>query len=77
MALSNQTPATRPLCSLDGDGAADHDQPYTFGSRPRTSGIYRFGSGPYARLLILRTRFKDETREVHDTADCWCPPAAA
>jgi hypothetical protein len=77
MTFSEQPPATYPLGSLDGDGAADHDQPYTFGWRPRTSVTYPFSTRQYARLLILRSRLKDETREVRDTAKCWCRSAAA
>jgi hypothetical protein len=46
--------------SLDGDGAADHDQPYRFGFRPRTSAPYPFNTRQYARLLVLRGRVKDD-----------------
>jgi len=44
--------------SLDGLGAADHDQPYRFGRRPRTSAPYPFSTRQYARLL--RGRVQDE-----------------
>src|SRR5438874_2681731 len=40
--------------SLDGDGSADHDQPYQFGFRPRANAPYPFNTRQYARLLILR-----------------------
>src|ERR1700682_1000412 len=42
--------------SLDGDGSADHDQPYQFGFRPRASAPYPFNTRQYARLLVLRSR---------------------
>ena len=42
--------------SQDGQGAGDHDQPYRFGWRPRTSVPYPFNTRQYARLLILRGR---------------------
>ena len=45
--------------SLDGDGAADHDQPYRFGFRPRASATYPFNTRQFARLLVLRGRFQD------------------
>ncbi|MBV9353972.1 MAG: hypothetical protein JO023_00455 [Chloroflexi bacterium] len=44
--------------SLDGEGAADHDQPYRFGWRPRTNVPYPFNTRQYARLLILRSRVR-------------------
>ena len=44
--------------SLDGEGAADHDQPYRFGWRPRTNVPYPFNTRQYARLLILRSRIR-------------------
>jgi len=45
--------------SLDGDGAADPDQPYRFGFRPRASAPYPFNTRQYARLLVLRSRIQD------------------
>ena len=45
--------------SLDGEGAADHDQPYRFGFRPRASAPYPFNTRQYARLLVLRGRIQD------------------
>ena len=45
--------------SLDGDGTADHDQPYRFGFRPRASAPYPFNPRQYARLLVLRGRVQD------------------
>lgn len=44
--------------SLDGYGAADHDQPYRFGHRPRSSGTYPFSTREFTRLLVLRSRFQ-------------------
>ena len=42
--------------SRDGTGAGDHDQPYRFGRRPRSSATYPFSTRQYARLLVLRSR---------------------
>ncbi len=42
--------------TLDGSGAADHDQPYRFGRRPRSSAPYPFSTRQFARLLVLRSR---------------------
>jgi hypothetical protein len=42
--------------SLDGIGAGDHDLPYRFGRRPRSSVPYPFSTRQYARLLVLRSR---------------------
>jgi hypothetical protein len=54
---------TRPVRgSLDGDGAADHDQPYRFGFRPRASAPYPFNTRQYARLLVFRGRIQDQPR---------------
>ena len=40
----------------DDVGAGDHDQPFRFGWRPRTSAPYPFNIRQYARLLLLRSR---------------------
>lgn len=45
--------------SLDGDGSADHDQPYKFGFRPRANAPYPFNTRQYARLLVFRGRVQD------------------
>ena|SRR6266542_6344455 len=45
--------------SKDGRGCADHDQPYTFGRRPRGVGPFPFTTRQYARLLALRGRIAD------------------
>jgi hypothetical protein len=52
--------------SLDGGGAADHDQPYRFGFRPRASAPYPFNTRQYARLLVLRSRIRDHMAEVSE-----------
>jgi hypothetical protein len=44
--------------SLDGNGAADHDSPYTFGSSPRALAPFPFSTRQFARLLILRGRLQ-------------------
>ena len=43
----------------DGVGSADHDQPYTFGRRPRVAAPFPFLPRQYARLLALRGRVAD------------------
>jgi hypothetical protein len=45
--------------TLDGTGAADHDQPYRFGWRPTASVPYPFSTRQYVRLLVLRGRVQD------------------
>ncbi|MBV9357170.1 MAG: hypothetical protein JO023_16790 [Chloroflexi bacterium] len=37
----------------------DHDAPYTFGRRPNVSHPYPFSIREYARLLVLRSRYRD------------------
>jgi hypothetical protein len=44
----------------DGTGAADHDLPYTFGRSPRSTATYPFSTRQYARLLVLRSRVRDD-----------------
>ncbi|MDQ3811643.1 MAG: hypothetical protein M3336_15285 [Chloroflexota bacterium] len=51
--------------SKDGSGAADHDEPYQFGRRPRAVAPWPFTERQYARLLVLRGR----VREQADPAD--------
>ena len=45
--------------SKDGTSAADNDQPYVFGRRPRTIAPWPFTERQYARLLVVRGRFMD------------------
>ncbi len=47
--------------SLDGEGAGDHDAPFTFGRRPRAATPYPFSARQYARLLLLRGRVLDQS----------------
>ena len=56
--ISSQPPRLDCVASesLDGCGAADHDQPYRFGRRPRSSATYPFSTRQFARLLVLRSR---------------------
>jgi hypothetical protein len=51
--MSTQHPA-----SLDGTGAGDHDQAYTFGRRPSLEAPFPFSTRAYARLLVLRSRLE-------------------
>lgn len=46
--------------SKDGSGAADHDQPYQFGRRPRAVAPWPFTERQYAHLLLLRGRVVDQ-----------------
>ncbi len=63
--------------SLDGDGAADHDQAYRFGWRPRASAPYPFNTRQFVRLLVMRSRVHDHPgRESEDVATSW-PKVAA
>jgi hypothetical protein len=44
--------------SLDGTGAGDHDQAYTFGRRPCLEAPFPFNTRAYARLLVLRSKLE-------------------
>ena len=46
--------------SRDGQGAGDHDQPYRFVWRARSSVPFPFNTREYARLLVFRSRVQDE-----------------
>ncbi len=52
--------------SKDGIGSADHDQPYTFGRRPRAAAPFPFHTSQYARLLALRGRIADGLYAIDD-----------
>ena len=45
--------------SKDGSGAADNDQPYQFGRRPRSVAPWPFTERQYALLLVMRGRIAD------------------
>ena len=51
------------LGTLDGQGAADHDQPYRFGFRPIVENPLPFNTRQYARLLVLRSRLREKDTE--------------
>lgn len=77
MTFSQQQTADSSHGSLDGHGAADHDEPYRFGSRPRASVPYPFNTRQYVRLLILRSRLKDHLGEAdQNAATSWHAAAA-
>jgi hypothetical protein len=63
--------------SLDGGGAGDQDQPYRFGWRPRASVPYPFNTRQYARLLVLRSRLRDQLGADGEAAATGWPRAAA
>ena len=44
----------------DGSGAADNDQPYTFGRRPRAIAPWPFTERQFIHLLVLRGRLADQ-----------------
>ena len=77
MMFSEQQTVDGSRGSLDGDGAADHDQPYRFGRKPRASVPYPFNTRQYARLLILRSRIRGQLSEADENADTSWPAAAA
>jgi hypothetical protein len=54
--VSSTTPGSG---SKDGSGAADNDQPYTFGRRPRAEAPWPFTERQYAHLLVMRGRLAD------------------
>jgi hypothetical protein len=64
---SSSTPLTGPG-TKDGIGSADHDQPYTFGRRPRAAAPFPFHTYQYARLLALRGRIGDGLYAADDLA---------
>ena len=51
------TESTFAIEGLD-SGSGDHDVPYTFGRRPRSSATYPFSTRQYARLLVLRSEVR-------------------
>ena len=67
-AVPSQRPGGQPVLastspshchgSLDGTGAGDHDRPYRFGRRPRSSAPFPFSTRQYVRLLVLRSRLE-------------------
>ena len=44
--------------TIDGTGAGDCDQPYTFGRRLRLNATGPFTTHQFARLLVLRNRMQ-------------------
>ena len=46
------------LRTEEDNGFGDHDVPYTFGWRPRSSATYPFSTRQYARLLVLRSEVR-------------------
>jgi hypothetical protein len=54
------TQNAQPLACRPG---GDHDVPYTFGRRPNVSHPYPFSIREYARLLVLRGRYRDAPGE--------------
>ena len=54
-----ESPETQSVGSLDGDVAADNDQAYKFGRKPRAVAPYPFSTHQFMRLLVLRGRIQD------------------
>jgi hypothetical protein len=50
------------------ESEADHDQPYRFGHRPRSTHPFPFTTREYARLLIFRSRIRDHRDALDDEA---------
>ena len=44
--------------SRDGAGAGDHDVPFVFGRVPRAAAPFPFSVREFARLMVLRSRFR-------------------
>jgi hypothetical protein len=65
---SSQVSAAARGGSLDGLGAGDHDQPYRFGWRPRSSVPYPFSTRQFSRLLVLRSRVQNGLLGADDVA---------
>jgi hypothetical protein len=49
--------------SKDGSGAGDNDQPYVVGRRPRAVAPWPFTERQYARLQVVRGRFREASLE--------------
>jgi hypothetical protein len=63
---SDPSEAAAGLGSKDGRGGGDHDQPYTFGRRPRADAPFPFRAREYGRLLALRGCVADGLRGSDD-----------
>jgi hypothetical protein len=63
---SDPAQAEAGLGTKDGRGAADHDQPYAFGRRPRADAPFPFRAHEYGRLLALRGCVADGLRGTDD-----------
>jgi hypothetical protein len=63
---SDPSQAEAGLGTKDGRGAADHDQPYAFGRRPRADAPFPFRAHEYGRLLALRGCVADGLRGSDD-----------
>jgi hypothetical protein len=63
---SDPSQAEAGLGTKDGRGAADHDQPYQFGRRPRAAAPFPFRAHEYGRLLALRGCVADGLRGADD-----------
>ena len=57
-----------PIGSLDGTGAADHDEAYRFGRKPRATAPYPFSERQFLKLLVLRGRIQDGLIGTDDVA---------
>lgn len=62
------TPSTE-RGTKDGSGAADHDEPYQFGRRPRAVAPWPFTERQYARMLVMRGRFGEQTDPADRASD--------
>ncbi len=64
-----QEDSNRFAGSKDGEGAGDHDEPYRF-FKPRTTATFPFSERQFARLLVLRSRYRARNLDarLHEAA---------
>jgi len=58
------------LGTLDGDGAGDHDLPYSFGRHPTVQQPFPFSTREFARLLIVRSRVQSSLNRYGEPNSC-------
>jgi hypothetical protein len=70
---SSESQPEADVGSKDGRGCADHDQPYTFGRRPRAIAPFPFAPAQFAHLLALRGRISDGLSGADDVDTAGLP----
>ena len=68
--MDRALPSPSSVGSRDGAGCGDHDEPYTFGRKPRAVAPWPFTERQFAHLLILRGRTRDtaDPRDMPEVA---------